>query len=81
MICDYYGPGLLTGLLSAQTKVEGIVLKAEWYWGSNNSVLSDPVEEPGRTPLFVGLPSAWGSVDGDHIFSPCFVEELLKLGL
>ena len=21
--------------------------------------------EPGRTPLYVGLPSTWGSVDGD----------------
>jgi hypothetical protein len=43
--------------------------------------VNDPLGESGRTPLFVGLPSAWGSVDGDCIFSPYVVEELLKWGL
>jgi hypothetical protein len=33
----------------------------------NSSVVNDPLGEPGRTPLYVGLPSAWGSVDGDCI--------------
>ena len=28
-----------------------------------------PLGEPGRTPLCVGLPSAWGSMDGDCLFS------------
>ena len=27
-----------------------------------------PLGEPGRTSLYVGLPSAWGSVDGDLMF-------------
>jgi len=26
--------------------------------------------EPGCTSLYVGLSSVWGSVDGDHMFSP-----------
>ena len=32
----------------------------------------NPIElgEPSRTPLYVGLPSAWGSVDGDLMFFP-----------
>ena len=32
--------------------------------------LGYPLGVPGHTPLYVGLPSAWGSVDGDHMFSP-----------
>jgi hypothetical protein len=52
--------------------VEGIVLKAAWHWGSN-SVVDDPLGKPGRTPLYVGLQSAWGSVDGGYMFSPQFV--------
>jgi len=35
-----------------------------------------PLGEPGRTPLYVGLPSAWDSVDGDLVF-PLFVGWLL----
>ena len=38
--------------------------------GSNSCVVNDPLGEPVHTPLYVGLPSAWGSVDGDRIFSP-----------
>jgi hypothetical protein len=53
------------GLWSTQAKVEGIVPKAAWHWGRDRSVVNDPLEEPGRTPLYVGLPSAWGSLDGD----------------
>jgi len=30
----------------------------------------DPLGEPGRTPLYVGLPSLWGSVDSDLMFFP-----------
>jgi hypothetical protein len=66
----------LTGLWSTQTKVEGIVLQAAWHWGSDSSVIKDPLGEPGCTPLHVGLPSTWGSVDGDCIFSPHFVGDV-----
>ena len=64
------------GLWSTQAKVEGIV-KAAWHWGRDCSVVNDPLGEPGRTPSYVGLPSTWGSVDGDQIFSPVFVGGLL----
>jgi hypothetical protein len=60
----------LTGLWSTQAKVEGIVLSAAWHWGRDSSVINDPLGEPGHTPLYVALPSAWGSVDGDHMFFP-----------
>jgi hypothetical protein len=65
----YYDTRWLTGLCSTQAKVEGIVPKAAWHWSSDSSVISDPLGEPGRTPLHVGIPSALGSVDGDHMFS------------
>ena len=45
------------------------MLKAAWHWGSDSSVINDPLGEPGRTPLYVSLLSTWGSVDGDHMFS------------
>jgi len=60
----------LTGLWSTQAKVQGIVLRAAWHWGSDSSVVNDPFEEPGCTPFYVGLLSMWGSVDGDCMFSP-----------
>jgi hypothetical protein len=47
----------LTGFWSTKAKVEGIVLKAAWHWGSESSVVNDLVGEPGRTPLYVGLSS------------------------
>jgi len=50
-------------------KVEGIVPRAVWHWGRDSSVVNDPLGEPGRTPLYVGLLSTWGSVSGDHMFS------------
>ena len=58
----YYNTRWLTGLWSTKAKVEGIVPKAAWYWSSDSSVLNDPLGEPGRSPLYVGLRSAWGSV-------------------
>jgi hypothetical protein len=61
------------GLWSTQAKVEGVVLKAAWHWGTDCSVVNDPLREPGPTPLYVGLPSTWGSIDGDLIFSTFFV--------
>jgi hypothetical protein len=48
------------------------VLKAAWHWGRDCSFLNDPLGEPGRTSLYLGLPSTWGSMDGDLIFFPFF---------
>jgi len=60
------------GFWSTQAKVEGIVLKAAWCWGRDGSVINNPLEEPVHMPLYVGLPSMLGSVDGDQMFSPFF---------
>ena len=73
----YYNTRWLTGLWSTQAKVDGIVLKAAWHWGDDSSVINDPLGEPGCTPLYVGLPSLWGSVYGDYMFSPQFVGGVL----
>jgi hypothetical protein len=64
----YYDARWLTRICSFQAKVEGVVLKATWHWDSNSSIVYDPLEEPGRTPLYDVLPSAWGSVEGDLCF-------------
>jgi hypothetical protein len=72
-----YDTGRLTELWSTQAKVEGIMLKAAWHWGRDCSVKNDPLGEPGRTPLYVGLLYTWGSMDGDQIFSPFFMGGLL----
>ena len=77
----YYNRQWLTGLWSTQAKVERIMLKAAWHWGSKSSVINDPIGEPGHTPLHVGIPSVWGSVHNDHMFSPCFIRQLLNKGL
>ena len=66
----YHNTCWLTGHWSTQVKVEGIVLKAAWHWGSDGSVINDPFGEPGHTPLYVGLPSMWVSMDGDYVFHP-----------
>jgi hypothetical protein len=57
------------------------VLKAAWHWGRDSSVVKDPLGKPGRTPLYVGNPPAWGSVDGDLMLSLHFVGELLIRGV
>jgi hypothetical protein len=62
---------LAYGLWSTSTKVEGIVLKAAWHWGSYSSVIKDPLEEP-------GLWSAWGSGDSDCMFTPIMWENSLS---
>ena len=36
--------------------------------------------KPNRTPLLVGLPSAWRCTDGDRLFSLCFMRDLLRWG-
>ena len=76
---DYNDTRWLTGLWFTEAKVEGL-LKAAWHYGSDSSVVNDWLGEPGRTTLYVGFPSAWGSVDGDHNFSPSFVGKFLNWG-
>ena len=56
-----YNTHWLTTVWSTQAKVEGIVPRAAWHWVRDRNVVNDPLGEPGCTPLFVGLPSAWGS--------------------
>jgi hypothetical protein len=57
--------------------IKGQVVQEE-YWEQRGAMfldcwtLEDPLGEPGRTPLYVGLPSAWGFVDGDLMFVPKF---------
>jgi len=77
----YYDTHWLTRLWSTQANVEGIILKAAWHWGSGSSVINNPFAEPCHTPLNVGLPSAWASMDGDRMFFPHFLGELLNWGL
>ena len=60
----------LTELWSTQAKVEGIMPRAAWHWGTDSSVINDPLGEPGCTPLYIGLLSAWGSVGSDLMFFP-----------
>jgi len=67
---DCYHRCWLMGPWSTQAKVEGIVPRTSWHWGRDSSVINNPLGEPGRTPLYVDLPSAWGSVDGDLMFFP-----------
>ena len=45
--------------------------------GRECSAVNYPLGEPGRTPLYVGLPSTWGSMNDDQIFFPFFVGGLL----
>jgi hypothetical protein len=45
------------------------MLKAAWHC-SDSSVINDPLGKQGRTPLYVGLLSTWGSMDGDLMFFP-----------
>ena len=44
---------------------------------NRSSVIGDPLGEPGHTPLYVGLPSTWASMDSDHMFSPISWESSL----
>jgi hypothetical protein len=50
------------------------MVKAAWQWGSDSSVVNDPLGEPGRTLLYVGLLSTWDSVDSDIMFFPILEE-------
>jgi len=58
----------LTRLWFNQTKAEGILLNTAWHWGSDSSFVNNPLGESGRTPLYVDILSAWGSVDGGYVF-------------
>jgi hypothetical protein len=42
---------------------------AVWNWSSNSSAVNNICGELGRSPWYVGLPSAWDSVGDDHSFS------------
>jgi hypothetical protein len=44
------------------------MVRAVWHWGKDGSVVNDSLGGKGRTAFYVGLPSAWGSVDGDLMF-------------
>ena len=60
----------LTGLWSTQAKMEAIMPRAARHWSRDSSVVNDPHREPVGTAFYVGLPSAWVSVDGDLILFP-----------
>jgi hypothetical protein len=77
----YHDTCWLTGLQSTRAKVEGIMLKAACHWGSDSRVINNPSGEPGHTPLYVGLPSVWASMDHDRMFFPHLLGELLNWGL
>ena len=63
LLCNILSHSLFSHLLGlCRAKVEGIGLKAAGQWGRDSSVVNDPVEEPGRTPLYVGC------VDSDLMF-------------
>ena len=72
----FYDTHWLTGLWSTQAKVEGIVLKAAWHWGSDSGVINNPFGEPGHTSI-VCRPLWTVTV----CFSPDFMGELLNSGL
>jgi hypothetical protein len=57
------------------------MLKVAWHWGSDSSVINNPLGEPGHTPMYVGLPYTWRAMDGDHMFSPHFGGQLINWGL
>jgi len=58
------------GFWSTQAKVEDIMPWAAWHWGTDSSVVNNPLGEAGHTPLYVGLPSTWGPMEGDLMFFP-----------
>jgi len=63
---------LANGFWSTEAKVEGIMPKVAWHWVRDNSIVNDPLEEPGPTHLYEKLPSAWSTMDGDLMFFPLF---------
>jgi hypothetical protein len=65
-----YNTRWLTGLWSTHEKMEGVMPMTAWQWGRDSSVVNHPLREQDRTPLRVGIPSAWVSMDGVLCFSP-----------
>ena len=65
---DCYDICWITGLWSTQTKVEVSCR------GLHGTGVNDPLGEPGCNPLYVVHPCAWGSVDGELMFSPILYE-------
>jgi len=57
-------------LVCTDTTISYDVRKRNRHWGRYSRVVKDPLGETGRTPLSIRLPSAWGSVEGDHVFFP-----------
>jgi len=74
--CDI-DSALFVGVLGIGHSISSIFVLSfsKKYWCSDSSVINLPVGEPGRTPLCVGLPSAWDSMDSDRIFSPISWED------
>jgi len=54
--------------------VKGIVPRAAWHWGSDSSVVNDPLGEPGHSPLYVGFHLCgahfWGLEGGVPCWGP-----------
>jgi len=72
-----YDTRWLTGLWSTQAKVEGVVPTAAWHCGRDCGVVNDALGEPGRTPLYIGLPSAGAPWTVTVCFSCMYVEGLI----
>ena len=78
----YYDTHWLMGLWSTQAKVESIVLKATWHWGSDSSVVNDSLGRT-RPHTTVFKPSVCEGLHGWwlYVFTPDFVEGLPDWGL
>ena len=55
------------GLWSIQAN-EWNELKSAWHWSTHSSFVNGPLAESDRTQFYEGLPSPWGSVDGEFDF-------------
>jgi hypothetical protein len=60
----------LSGLWSINPRWKVSCRRLPGSGGTNSSIVHDPLVEPGCTPLYVGLPCTWRSVNSDHICSP-----------
>jgi len=66
----YYDTYWLMELWSTQARVESIMLKAAWHWGSNSSVANNYLGEPGHIQLYVCLSCMGGA---QWMVSICFL--------
>jgi len=69
----------LTGLWSTKAKVGGIVLKAAWHWGSDSSVVNNPLWGTRPHPI-VRRPSVHMGLRGGREYVFCFSWEGSLLG-